>query len=1604
MKYVVFVFALFATIFVWSQELNFVFKGQVENLDLGRKESGVTVSIIQGASTIVSTKTASNGKYSLKGSVNYTQPFRVAFSKSGFVSKHVSFNLQKLNEEDIPAGDAFRPIEALDMTIFKKRENIDFSFLDAQPVGEFDWNTRGLSIRLDQVEKNRIQDKIMSLLQEADKEKADAEMKYQLAIQKADAFYNDKEYEDALTNYEEALLYKPQEKYPADRIIELDALIQAQKAAELKERQENEEYYKLIAEADNFRDRNELESAIAKYKMAITKKDEQYPKDQVTALKIKLENQKKEALNQAEYDAVIKKADAFFKQKSYEAAKDKYNAALELKPSEQYPKDRIKEINNSLDAQAAQNSIKQKYDAAIKTADAFFEAEKYAESKEKYVEALTFEKSSTYAKERISMINGLIAAQAAENERKEGYDAAIKEGDKLFDGAKWEEAIAKYRVALTFDDTQAYPNDRIVEINALIAGKKEDAERKEAYNAAITTADNLFNNSKWEEAKAKYRMASEIDNTAEYPKQRITEIDDLIQDQLSNEANMARIEELMGEANRFYSEKKLELAKDGYMKVLEIDASNKEADNKLARINEELALLKKSEDEEIAFEKLKKEGFDLANKKEYASAKEKLLEALAIKKDGEIRIKISELDVLLNKERDQLATETKYNNLISEAGLLESEKDYTGAIYKYREAGGLKPSESLPKAKIVELQGLLKEEAKMAELDEKYNAFMEKGDNLFDQKRYLESIIEYNNALNVKPHEIEPVDKAAEAERLEKAKGREADAQYEKILTVAQDKIDSEQYDRALELVNRAIILKPADKRPKVLLKKINALKRINNEYDQLMNEANILAAADSYTLAREKYIAAQNKKPNEEEPKIKISEMDRFIAALQSEAEQELIYQEFMTKGNSNQSRRNYEVALSNFQNALSVRPGDLDAQKKIDEIQKFLDDIANANAAEIEKKNKYDATIKQADDFFGKQEYDLSMGYYENALEIDASESYPRLQIKECMRLKRLREQAEAEKEYQKLIEEGDNHFYSAEYEKSIEYYSTALSIKNKDPYPQKKLAEIDRILNPAMVVSVELDDLGDPYENSLMDGQYILEQAEAERRLYNTKVVVNTFNQINELEREMHDVKTQEHYDNSNEIYQLRNQIVIDAVESDLNRQGTIEALRVSEKERNTVERMNTHFENSENIGGQSVLYDIQQETALVYGEKEAVYEQNTDILNRYNTKQETAIRKGNRTDYLSNINSDLKLTDIKLEIDQEVREDFDQRAEIGREIIQVQKELEDIETTMIRNRKDELLSNEKELVSAQVTAAEKTILNSEESKNNSEELLELRNTILEEDKLQKEVESAKVYRTNREIREVKELVINDSENYDANRLESNEILKRSNKELSDSETGRYSDALEKYVQNKIKIDDEINVSSEISAIEAEALKKKIEYVELMDEKAQAQGVAAHKGDELERLNTRKAVENIYANNESNVHLKNEETEGNAELMADLNKTLQAAETANKSGQKEKHYETQKKLNQIDATPGTKVVIANSLGLEYPEGVSQETFTRSDQNGLMTTIITRRIVVIEGRANVYIRTQTLNGITYSKNGNPSLSHVWQSETQGAHLERHY
>jgi tetratricopeptide (TPR) repeat protein len=1843
MKYIILVIALFAGFLGWSQQLTFIFKGTVENQDVGKNEAGVTVSVVQNGGTLFSGTSVSSGKYSIGGPIDYAQPFDVVFSKAGLVSKKIHFDLAKMNPEDIPPGD-FRPVESLDIKMFKERPNVDFSFLNSEPVGSFDWNTREMTLRSDQVMANQMAKRITDLLTSAEQNAAQNEIKYNEAIAAADKLYNEKTYEASRDKYEEALMYKPTDKYASDRIVELDALIQAMKKQELQEAQENSEYNNLISAADNLKAQDKLEAAIAKYKEALTKKDEQYPKDQIEVLTETLEKRKKEQENQAKYDEAIKMADGFLKQNSLRAARDKYQEASNLKPSEKYPKDKLAEIDGKLKAEEEKEAIRKKYDEAVAAADQFFIEEKFAEAKARYEEALTYEASSSYVKGRITMCDEKLAAEKAEKERlekikqllatgnqqisksewepakasfsevltleaghpeateklalieqkmkeaadqaaieekyaklmKEGadadkagqlepalakyqeakavkstpevdtkiadlqkriadmkgaaekeaqyakhmsegesmlsiindvnaareefvkasalfpdrkepkdkiaqidklladqksaqekkaaydaaiaaadglftsekyqeakgkyqeasgidatqkypkdqlalidkklaelaaanekqakYNAAITEADKLFGEKNYSSAKTKYQEAIALDGSQTYPKDKVSEIEGLLANQAAEAEKKAKYDAAIKEGDRLFSESKLENAKAKFVEASAIDPGQTYPKDKIAEIDGLMSNQAAAAAKAAEIAALIEQGNKDYAAKNLEEAKGKFQQVLALDAGNKTANDMLAKINSDLAAMKNQAEKDALFAQLKQEGLALADAKSYDQAIQKLNEALSLKSDKEVSDKVAEIKQAQASQAAQQEKEARYTQLMSEAATEEASKDYANAISKYREASTVKPEEAAPKEKIKQLEALMGEAAQQAQIDKEYADFMKKGDDLMKEEKYLDAIKEFNNALAVKPSEREPVEKAEEAARLEQAKKTDVDEQYEKILQVAQTKINEEDFPKAIELLERAIGLKERDERPKQMLAEAKLLKEQKDAYTALMTQGDQLAASKKYEEAKGKYQEALAKRPVASEPPVKIAEMDRLINDQASEAQKEALYKEFMGKGDVAVSTKNYQQALNEYQSALSVKPGDLPASNKIKEVQQILDDIANANKEDIERKNRFNALIKEADILFDATTYLQAKEKYVQALIIDPGSTYAQFRRDECDRLEALIGVEEAKREYQKIITAGDKKFVEQDYLKSKEYFERALTIKHDDPYPKKKLEEIDAILNPVTIQSGELEDLGVPFKGTLEEAMALLEDAEAARKALKTEAVVDRQKLIRDAEVERTAVKTRDHYENSEQIFQYYQGVSVEMSEYDLGRVENNQVLMDAKKELNDAGMDALQTEQRANQEDQIVLNNVIDGVAFDFGQRDEVHMENADQLKQYNTALMDGIQQDARTDYSENLSSDQHLSDIEAQVSQDMIDDFAERALVELDVVAARDyAVRDFESRNAARYQDQLANKQRvnDVVEAVYT---EVVIDTEIPRENNATLKGVRQDINTVTYTQGLTETEHVYRTDAEIAETKRQAIADGQDLDNNRLESNEVLKSAQKELADAQLQAYNGQVEKYVANKAIIVDQVRQNGQIQEAEKEAHDQKVAYVDAMDKKAYIGAQEGLEGDEQERLAARKNIEGISGNVSNYSQERNDEIKENGVSMSDLNRTINAGIYDAGLNQTEKHYEVQGELNKVSNEPLPKPIIANSLGEEYPEGVSEESFTKSDQNGLMVAIVTRRIVVIEGHADVYIRTQTSNGITYTKNGVPIVAHVWSKETQDPKLERHY
>jgi epidermal growth factor receptor substrate 15 len=1150
MKIVLLLSVLFVSICGTAQNYTYRVGGKITNNDTKKMEAGVTVSFVGNGKVIASAVTASNGKYDLKANAPFNGSYQIVYSKPGFVSKKVAVTTAKINLEDVPGGSEF-PLPTLDMDLFAEKPGADFSFLNSEPVASFFWDDSKMILNYDKDASAKTKKKIEDLLAAGANKEAENEAKYQTAVKSGESLFIQKKYPEALAKYEEAHLLKAKEAVPIAKIAEIDKLIKDQKTLASAAQAAEQEYNNLITAGNNLRDQKKYPEAIAKYSEALKKKEDAYPRGEITKL------------------------------------------------------------------------------------------------------------------------NAMIADQKAKEAKDLEFENLKKEGMVLAAAKKWSEAKAKLRAAEAIK-ADATITQKIKDIDAEMAKASSDSDKLAKYNAAMTMAEGLFRSGKYAEAKAKFSEASIIDSSQSEPKQRILDMNDLIAKQASAQANKAKIDKLMLEGNTAYTKSDFALAKIKYEEILKLDSSN----------------------------------------------------ALAI--------------------------------------------------------------------------------GKLKEIDAK---------------------------------------------------------------------------------------------------------------------------------LAAQKGVQADNQK--------------------------EVLYNTHMGAGAKNMASKNYKGALSDFQNALSVKPNDPAAKEKINQVQKLLDDITNKQAQNADAKANLDRIVADADRLFKQNKFLEAKAQYEKALSLQGDHAKSLKQVAECQRKLDEDRNADEDKSYNKIISAADRKFLEKDYLKAKEYYERASKNRLTDPYPKTRLLEIERLLNsskevPKVSLPVEpekLLPLGIPYNDSEEKAQADLRAAEIEREKVKNRKLKHGIQTVNDKSSELDAQKHEDHLGLTKELSNVQGDLEDKVIESHQKHLNTVEKVKTVEREQADFVRNAEEMENADHLQIQDKINIITNENNAAYKESEKAYMDKGTELKKHDSQLAAvnALQSKKYDDKSVATGDGIRLVEEILLAKQ--MDDKEERLAADERTHRVIQKTVDLDMEMNRSEIQQNLDTKGKLAAAEREMGEKLEL----------DLLNSGELAVNLEKVKHDVQEAKDRNINKDVADgmevTREMVlinkgIGDNTARNQDKLQQNtEVFKAANKGLQDNVISDYNREMVKYLANKN------NLTEKTNAVDQNTLESTDKLIE-------------HNG-----------------------------------LIKDMT-TAMIDENAEKlATQGEKYLSAQQSIHDKQNTVSAdKPVIANSLGAEYPEGVSQESFTQNDENGLMKAIVTRRIVVIEGKGDVYVKTQTLGNITYSKNGNPTTERVWQKETQGPNLKKNY
>jgi tetratricopeptide (TPR) repeat protein len=211
---------------------------------------------------------------------------------------------------------------------------------------------------------------------------------------------------------------------------------------------------------------NDLVNARKEYQIASSiKGSETYPKQKLAEIDAIEEAMAKQKELDSQYNKTIASADEFLRKEQYEEARYSYQEALKIKPAEDYPEKQIIEINRKLESLAQERE--QAYQIAISKADNYFEQQDYAMAKVQYERAMEIKPNEVYPLDKLKIVNEQVMKQRQIIQ--EEYDKSIADADKYYASKLYDNAIEAYKASSILKPDEEYPKEMIRRILKMLS-------------------------------------------------------------------------------------------------------------------------------------------------------------------------------------------------------------------------------------------------------------------------------------------------------------------------------------------------------------------------------------------------------------------------------------------------------------------------------------------------------------------------------------------------------------------------------------------------------------------------------------------------------------------------------------------------------------------------------------------------------------------------------------------------------------------------------------------------------------------------------------------------------------------------------------------------------------------------------------------------------------------------------------------------------------------------------------------------------------------------------------------------------------------------------
>jgi len=1436
------------------------------------------------------------------------------------------------------------------------------------------------------------------------KDEADLNTKIEQLIKEGDVALNTKLYDDAITKYQSAYDLKNDQivKTKIDNAVKLrDDQLANDKAA--KEKEDNYNAAKKAAD-DFYTSSNWNEAKSKYKEALTFKEGDSYATERIADIDAKLlaekaEKDKADKLDQ-DYKALIDAADALFTKENWNEAKNKYTKALGLKAGESHPTQRLVEIEEKLKVQEEKDKLDADYTALMTKAQSLFDAKSYLDSKAQFELASNLKKDEQAPKDKIKAINEILNAEKNAEQLEKEYQAFMTEGANA-EPTSLTTALTAYKNALGKKPSDTAATSKISEIESLIAENKKAEEKQNKFNELVAQAKTALESNDLQEAKIKYTNADKLIPSDEI-KAELKKIEDLIAQGQSEAKTKEDFDAAMVKAKSAFDAKDYQTAIDEYAKANSLMASA-DAVSKKKKAEDLLAEKLAKEKENEVYNSLIDEAEKLEANNQTKQALSKYKEAYIKRPMPAIDDKIKALQIKLDSEAKNELNDKAYQAKIAEADTKFKAKDWLQAIGFYEQAKTFTNDATYANTQI-DLANAEISKAKKAKLKAEYDAVIAKADNFYQQGNIEKAIANYTKAKTYAISDNYPTDQLAKIAKEKadaiknKGDAKKIEEAYKALVKAADSDRLGSNYTDALDKYEQALLQKPTDqyvidkiKDVKIEIERQNKNNESKDAYNKLISDADAFFKAGNWKEAKAIYETAAIKNGTDPYPTSQIALCNDKMKN-EGDAEANKAYQKIITVAQKNMDEGNYTKAINLFERAHGMNESDPIPPARIAEIKQIMD------------KDKVDADYKtlvdKADALFEKKDWENALPLYEKAYN-QRNEKRIDDQIKLIRGQASKEDQGRYDKMIAKADEYFKSGTYENAkglYKRAIKVF------KNFDnAHPIAQLKAIEEILNPPTIVKTNTVNRGKPVVG-MSESEMLQQLFEDQKVRKNNDVVdIQTKNkktitnktvwgeaelEATELIRQKN-LETVGSFSETNVAAEVSRvnveQVVLN--ETKLHNEKQHEESVYAE---HAVFRQKRVVDN--NIDEQQELFfsaDVPRENfekEVVRQTKEIQAKSTSESTQHTNTifETETYVTNTARERVNNNINSDIPRQNMEIYL-------VDDKIRIVNANAKNSWAAED--QLMSTKSKVEVMANEQQQLFADSDIPrinmELVVLDAENRVNNK---------TLENNNKQRDINfETKVYVEHiQDVRDIESLE-NDIPRQKMELVVENDKTNIENAHF-DSEVGQ-----EISISNaKNQVDNDVIAQQEISVEKQDDNIENVKLVNNTKDKVKSTQHDLIVDNQNNSFKTKETIDEHNASKETFLNKGTTETINNQDEALDkINKAKKEQNSVSKENKTNLESNIDA-INEVKKTKleTKKSYVKNQLGEEYPEGVTEEIYEVKDNDGLLLSYTVRRIVVIQGEGHVYEKTQSRFGVTYNKNSKSITKYQWQEDTGSVSL----